>query len=126
MVTQQFQRQDGDRVAFQLNHSHRARFFGSLGLRHLILEVGVAQLVRDYASQLDELNDLSKRRPVPARDIAIIYAGLGDKDQAFKWLRQACKERNGSLVYLKVDPVFKSLRADPRFADLLQCIGLPQ
>src|SRR5262245_32564980 len=81
---------------------------------------------RDEAiKRLDELKELSKRKIVPARDIAIIYTGLGEKDQAFKWLRQACEERDGMLVYLKFDPVFKSLRADPRFADLLQCIGLP-
>jgi TolB-like protein/DNA-binding winged helix-turn-helix (wHTH) protein/Flp pilus assembly protein TadD len=81
---------------------------------------------RDEAiKRLDELKELSKRRNVPARDIAIIYTGLGEKDQAFKWLRQACEERNGYLVYLKFDPLFKSLRTDPRFADLLQCIGLP-
>lgn len=76
--------------------------------------------------RLDELKDLSKRKHLPARDIAIIYAGLGEKDQAFKWLRQACRERNGLLVFLKFDPLFKSLRTDPRFADLLQCVGLPQ
>jgi TolB-like protein/DNA-binding winged helix-turn-helix (wHTH) protein/Tfp pilus assembly protein PilF len=82
---------------------------------------------RDEAiKRLDELKELSKRSHVPARDIAIIYTGLGEKDQAFKWLRQACQERDGMLVYLKVDPVFKSLRADPRFADQLQCVGLPQ
>ena len=71
-----------------------------------------------------ELKELSKQIRVPARDIAIIYAGLGEEDQAFKWLRQACQERNALLVFLKVDPVFKNLRADPRFADLLRCLGL--
>jgi TolB-like protein/DNA-binding winged helix-turn-helix (wHTH) protein/Tfp pilus assembly protein PilF len=82
---------------------------------------------RDEAiKRLDELKELSKRRHVPARDIAIIYTGLGKKDQAFKWLRQACDERDGMLVYLKFDPLFKSLRTDPRFADQLQCVGLPQ
>ena len=82
---------------------------------------------RDEAiKRLDELKELSKRRHVPALDIAIIYGGLGEKDQAFKWLRQAYEERNGLIVYLKFDPIFKSLRTDPRFADLLQCIGLPQ
>jgi TolB-like protein/Tfp pilus assembly protein PilF len=82
---------------------------------------------RDEAiKRLDELKELSMRKIVPARDIAIIYTGLGEKDQAFKWLRQACEERDGMLVYLKFDPLFKSLRADPRFADLIQCIGLPQ
>jgi TolB-like protein/DNA-binding winged helix-turn-helix (wHTH) protein/Tfp pilus assembly protein PilF len=82
---------------------------------------------RDEAiKRLDELKELSKRRHVPARDIAIIYTGLAEKDLAFKWLRQACEERNGMLVYLKFDPLFKSLRTDPRFAGLLQCVGLPR
>ena len=82
---------------------------------------------RDEAiKRLDELKELSKQRHVPARDMAIIYTSLGEKDQAFKWLRRACEERNGMLVYMKFDPLFKSLRADPRFAELLQCIGLPQ
>jgi tetratricopeptide (TPR) repeat protein len=82
---------------------------------------------RDEAiKRLDELKELSKRKRVPARDMAIIYTGLGEKDQAFKWLRQACEERNGMLVYVKFDPLFKSLRTDPRFADLLRCVGLPQ
>jgi TolB-like protein len=82
---------------------------------------------RDEAiKRLDELKELSKRRYVPARDIAIIYTGLAEKELAFKWLRQACEERNGLIVFLKFDPLFKSLRTDPRFADLLQCVGLPQ
>ena len=82
---------------------------------------------RDKAiKKLDDLKELSKGRPAPARDMAIIYTGLGNKDQAFKWLRQACEERDGMLVYLKFDPLFKSLRTDPRFADILQCVGLPQ
>src|SRR5262245_11941193 len=82
---------------------------------------------RDEAiKKLDELKELSKRRGVPAYDMAIIYTGLGEKDQAFKWLRQACEERDGMIVFLKFHPLFKSLRADPRFADMLRCVGLPQ
>ena len=82
---------------------------------------------RDEAvKRLDELKELSKRSGVPAYDMAIIYTGLGEKDQAFKWLRQACEDRHGMVVYLKFDTLFKSLRTDPRFADLLQYIGLPQ
>ncbi|HEU0177784.1 MAG TPA: tetratricopeptide repeat protein [Blastocatellia bacterium] len=82
---------------------------------------------RDEAiKKLDELKELSNRRQVPAREMAIIYTGLGEKDQAFKWLRQACEERDGMIVFLKFHPLFKSLRADPRFADLLRCVGLPQ
>jgi Flp pilus assembly protein TadD len=82
---------------------------------------------RDEAvKRLDELKELSKRRHVPAYDMAIIYTGLGEKDQAFKWLRQACEERHGMIVYLKFDPLFKSLRTDPRFSDLVRRIGIPQ
>jgi TolB-like protein/DNA-binding winged helix-turn-helix (wHTH) protein/Flp pilus assembly protein TadD len=82
---------------------------------------------RDEAvKRLDELKELSKRRRVPAYDMAIIYTGLGEKDQAFKCLRQACEDRHGMVVYLKFETLFKSLRTDPRFADLLQYIGLPQ
>jgi TolB-like protein/DNA-binding winged helix-turn-helix (wHTH) protein/Flp pilus assembly protein TadD len=82
---------------------------------------------RDEAiKKLDELKELSKRRGAPAYEMAIIYTGLGEKDLAFKWLRQACEGRHGLVVYLKFDPIFKSLRSDPRFADLLQYIGLPQ
>jgi TolB-like protein/DNA-binding winged helix-turn-helix (wHTH) protein/Tfp pilus assembly protein PilF len=82
---------------------------------------------RDEAiKKLDELKELSKRRGAPAYEMAIIYTGLGEKDLAFKWLRQACEGRHGLVVYLKFDPIFRSLRTDPRFADLLQYIGLPQ
>ena len=50
----------------------------------------------------------------------MIYAGLGDKDQALKWLQEAYEERAGWLVYLNVDPRYDSLRSDPRFTDLLR------
>lgn len=56
--------------------------------------------------------------------IAWVYAGLGEKDQAFKWLEKAYEERDSSMVYLKVDPKLDSLRSDPRFADLLRRVGL--
>jgi serine/threonine protein kinase/Flp pilus assembly protein TadD len=81
---------------------------------------------RDEAiKKIDELKELSRRRYIQPYDIAIIYIGLGERDEAFKWLGQACQERNGFLVFLKVDPIFESLRTDPRFADLLRCVGLP-
>jgi len=73
---------------------------------------------------LDELKGQAKQGYVSAYDLALIYLGLGDKDQAFKWLQQAYEERNVLLVYLKVDPMFDSLRSDRRFQNLLQRIGL--
>ncbi|HSO76792.1 MAG TPA: hypothetical protein VLU47_18340, partial [Blastocatellia bacterium] len=68
--------------------------------------------------------DQQKQRYVSPYTIATIYAGLGEKDQAFKWLEKAVEDRDIWLMNLKVDPVLKSLRSDPRFERLLQRIGL--
>jgi TolB-like protein/DNA-binding winged helix-turn-helix (wHTH) protein/Tfp pilus assembly protein PilF len=68
---------------------------------------------------LNELRDLEGRRYVSPYTIAAIYAGLREKDQAFKWLEKADEEGDIWLMNLKVDPVFKTLRSDPRFPDLL-------
>jgi TolB-like protein len=72
---------------------------------------------------LRELEELSARRYVSPYFRALIYAGLGEKAQAFSWLNKAYEERNEWLVWLKVDPKLDSLRADPRFADLLHRVG---
>jgi tetratricopeptide (TPR) repeat protein len=75
---------------------------------------------------LEELRELSKQRFVSAYDFAILYAGLGQKDQAFKWLESAYEERSFSLVMsLKAEPRLDSLQTDPRFQDLVHRIGLP-
>ena len=57
--------------------------------------------------------------------VAAVYAALGDRDPAFRWLEEAYKERDTFLPWLKVDPEFDSLRTDPRFADLIRRIGIP-
>lgn len=66
-----------------------------------------------------ELHGLQGHRYVSPYTIAAIHAGLGEKDQAFKWLDKADEERDIWLMNLSVDPVFKTLRSDPRFPDLL-------
>jgi eukaryotic-like serine/threonine-protein kinase len=55
---------------------------------------------------------------------AIIYAGLGEREQMFAWLEKAIDERSGMVVYLRIEPVFYEYRADPRFIALLDRIGL--
>jgi TolB-like protein/Tfp pilus assembly protein PilF len=74
---------------------------------------------------LEQLEAASKERYTPALSFAVVYAGLGEKDQAFAWLEKAYEERTSRLGYLKVEPLWDSLRTDPRFADLVRRIGLP-
>ncbi|MBA3716267.1 MAG: hypothetical protein H0W76_28075 [Pyrinomonadaceae bacterium] len=73
---------------------------------------------------VDELRELSKQRYVSSFVSTLIYIGLGEKDQALQWLEKACDERSDYMVILKVDPVFDSLRSDPRFSDMQQRVGL--
>jgi len=75
---------------------------------------------------IDELKELSKQRYVPPYSIGIIYAGLGEKDEAFDWLEKAYADRSPWLVWLKVDPMLKSLRSDPRFTAVLRRVNFPQ
>jgi len=81
---------------------------------------------REALQVIDELKERSQRSYISPTQVAIIYSGLGDKDQAFAWLNKAYEGRDFILVYLKVDPSFDSLRSDPRFADLQRRVGLPQ
>jgi serine/threonine protein kinase/tetratricopeptide (TPR) repeat protein len=58
--------------------------------------------------------------------IAELYADWGDKERAFQWLNTAYQERDGLLEGLKTDFLLDPLRSDPRFAELVRKVGLPQ
>jgi len=73
---------------------------------------------------LDELKDPSKYKYVSAGLIADIYIALGQKDHAFQWLEKAYEERDIHIEYIKVDPIFDSIRSDPRYAALLKKMNL--
>jgi serine/threonine protein kinase/tetratricopeptide (TPR) repeat protein len=73
---------------------------------------------------LDELRELSKRRYVSSYRVAAIYVGLGEKDLAFQWLDRAYQERDGWLIWLRLDPVMEPLISDKRFDHLIRRIGL--
>lgn len=74
---------------------------------------------------LDQLKKTSQRHDF-SYYIAIIYAGLGEKDHAFEWLDRAYEERLGEMVDLKNDPQLDSLRSDPRFSKLIERTGFPR
>jgi tetratricopeptide (TPR) repeat protein len=63
---------------------------------------------------------------ISAYDIGALYADLGDKDQAFRWLNTAYQEHSPEMVGLRTDFLLDSLRSDPRFAELVQRVGLPE
>jgi len=69
---------------------------------------------------LDNLIRRSQTRYVPAYAIATVYAGLGDREHVFEWLEKGYQDRSTSMAYLKVDPILKDYRSDPRFAALAQ------
>jgi serine/threonine-protein kinase len=77
-------------------------------------------------AMLNELKERSKREYISPYCLAIIYAGLDKKEQAFEYLQKAYEERSSWLLRLKAEPKFDSLRSDQRFADLLQRVGLRQ
>ncbi|HYM10824.1 MAG TPA: tetratricopeptide repeat protein, partial [Bryobacterales bacterium] len=80
---------------------------------------------RDDAQRLlDEMQQLGRRRYISPYFPAAIYAGLGENGRALDQLDKACQERADALVYLRVEPMFGGLHADPRFAGLLKTIGL--
>jgi len=73
---------------------------------------------------LRQLSAASKQRYVPSYPIAVIYAALGRKDEAFAWLERAYTEHDSWMIYLGLDPRFAGLRSDPRFTDLLRRLNL--
>jgi DNA-binding winged helix-turn-helix (wHTH) protein/tetratricopeptide (TPR) repeat protein len=83
----------------------------------------VSGKVEEAQTLLNELKEVSQHRYVSPYDIAGIYAGLGQREKALEWLEQACLDHSGSLVWLKLDNTFKSLRPEPAFRELLQRIN---
>jgi Flp pilus assembly protein TadD len=93
----------------------------------------IANLARAYVASGERieavklLNDLKKRSNPTyshASEIAVVYAALGDKDQAMNWLGKGYQERFNPGVLLR--PGFDPLRADARFENLVRSIGLPR
>jgi serine/threonine-protein kinase len=75
---------------------------------------------------LEHLNEMSANTYIAPYNVAVIYAGLGDRDKAFEWLNRAYDARSYLLaVYLNTDARLDNLHEDPRFGVLRSRIGLP-
>ncbi len=76
----------------------------------------------DATNILSDLANRSNRGFSNASEIALVYVGLDNKDEAMSWLETAYKERFNPSILLR--PCFDPLRSDPRFQDLLHRMGL--
>lgn len=80
----------------------------------------------DAEKMLARLKELSTGQYVQPSYIAMLYAGLGERDQTFEWLEKAYANRDDRLVFVMTDPLMDDIQRDPRFQDLLRRIGLPE
>ena len=79
---------------------------------------------KEALAELDRVLKLSKERYVAAYDIALIYAALADTENTFLFLERAMEDRSTLINFLAQDPFLDRLHTDPRFASLVQRIGI--
>jgi TolB-like protein/Flp pilus assembly protein TadD len=93
-----------------------------------VAELGYINVVagnrREADKLLAELMERKKKEPVENYNVAVVYAGLGEKDQAFDYLEKAYQERSFRMPYITVYPYFDSLRDDSRYKDIVRRVGL--
>jgi tetratricopeptide (TPR) repeat protein len=94
-------------------------YWGSLA--YVYGRSGQASQARHAIQRLLQLN---RQHLIDPSFIAWAYAGLGDKDEAFKWLEEGYTQHSVEFVSLKVNPGYDSMRDDPRFRDLLRRVNL--
>jgi TolB-like protein/Flp pilus assembly protein TadD/predicted Ser/Thr protein kinase len=80
---------------------------------------------KDAADIVRQLQSSREDAYLPSYYIAIVDSGLGKKEEAFAWLERAYRNRSSELPQAKTEPMFLTLREDPRFHELLKRIGLP-
>jgi len=73
------------------------------------------------------IKELQKRytdKSADGRDLAVVYAGLDDRDKAFAWLEKAFADHSVILGFLKLEPLLEPLQSDPRWNDLQRRVGI--
>jgi len=86
--------------------------------------LAAAGRLAEARQELDGLLVLSRQHYVPAYDIAIGYAAIGDQEAALDWLDKAVEER-ANMQAIRVDPALASLHANPRFKTIVKRVGVP-
>ncbi|HEY0722653.1 MAG TPA: tetratricopeptide repeat protein, partial [Pyrinomonadaceae bacterium] len=78
----------------------------------------------DAEKVIEKLQELSKQQYVSPFQTAVVYAGMDERKLALDWLEKSRDERFNWLPFIKVDPVLKNLRSEPRFIELTKNLGL--
>lgn len=88
------------------------------GLAYTLAITGESEKARQLLNKL-------RKQPLYLNDynVAVVHIGLGEKDEAFRWLETAFENRSWWLAYLKVDPLLDRIRDDARFPELLRRAG---
>lgn len=89
------------------------------------LAYGLAGRKADARKVLATLLEKNKVQFLPPTQIALVYAGLGERDTAFAWLERAFSDKAWLIDEMGVDPIFDAFRADPRFDDLVRRMKYP-
>lgn len=97
---------------------------GACALAALGYVYAVAGRPHEARALIAELKGLAMKSHVSPFYMAVIHIGLGEKDVALRYLEECYRRPDDWLMMLKVDPAFDSLRADPRYQDLVERIGL--
>ena len=71
-----------------------------------------------------ELEIAKRNKPVDARQMAVIYGHMGEKERTLEFLNQGFQRHCGGLNFLNVDPLYDGLREDPRFKELITRLRL--
>ena len=114
---------ESDKIADQYKTTRAENQF-VVGLLGWVLAVSGKRA--DAVKTAQDLTDVSLHAYVDSYQLAMIEVGLGDKNETFRLLERAYQQRSASIPYLTIEPAFEGIRSDPRYADLLRRVGLPQ
>ncbi len=104
-------------------------WMGRLGHAYAISgnQTEATKILEKLKTEADQAPPKSPFLPPPpsaAFDIGLVYLGLGDKDQAIDWLEKAAEARTAEIIHIKCEPIYDSLREEPRFQRLIEYVGL--
>lgn len=112
----------GDAVSLAEKYCRPEDTLGNVSfLAYVYGRAGQKEQAHDELSKLEEFYRNNEADPVP---IFVAYMAIGDKDKAFGALDRAFAARSSNLTNLKVNPIYDSLRSDPRFEAILRRMGL--